>query len=70
MTEERYVLSDKGRSTLNNWGGARPGAGRPAQQVKLSREEAALLLRGLNSFKRDSPLGQLAARLRTFVDSA
>lgn len=63
-------ISEKGKETSDNWGGARPGAGRPARQVKLSREEAALLLRGLNSFKRDSPLGQLAARLRKFVDSA
>jgi hypothetical protein len=51
-----------------NWGGPRPGAGRRAESVKLSRQEVELLLRGLNGFKRDSPLGQLVARLRAFVD--
>jgi hypothetical protein len=51
-----------------NWGGARPGSGRPAQHVNLTREEVQMLLRGLNSHRRDSPLGQLVARLKAFTD--
>ncbi len=51
-----------------NWGGARPGAGRRAELVKLSRDEVRLLLGGLNSFRKDSPLALLVARLRAFTD--
>lgn len=66
-----YDLSVAEEKVRNpNWGGARPGAGRRAESVKLSRDEVRLLLAALNSFRRDSPLGQVVARLRAFVDRA
>jgi hypothetical protein len=52
-----------------NWGGARKGAGRPSSTLKLSHEEARLLIRSIQNVKRDSPLAQLVNKLRGFSNS-
>jgi len=53
-----------------NWGGARPGAGRHASSVKLSRDEVQLLLKVIQGYKKDSPVGLVIGRLRSFLDQS
>jgi hypothetical protein len=52
------------------WGGARLGAGRRPSSVRLTAEEVQLLLKNLQGFKKDSPVGHLAVRLRVFLDQS
>jgi hypothetical protein len=53
-----------------NWGGARAGAGRPPSSVRLTADEVQLLLKNLQGFKKDSPVGQVAGKLRAFLDQS
>jgi hypothetical protein len=53
-----------------NWGGARVGAGRRPSSLRLTAEEVQLLLKNLQGFKKDSPVGQLAGKLRAFLDQS
>lgn len=52
------------------WGGARLGAGRRPSSVRLTSEEVRLLLKNLQGFKKDSPVGDLVGRLRLFLDQS
>jgi hypothetical protein len=53
-----------------NWGGARSGAGRRPSSLRLTAEEVQLILKNLQGFKKDSPVGHLAGRLRAFLDQS
>ena len=56
MTEKiEWVMSPKGREETN-WGGARPGAGRPKVRrlLELTAEQVAILVAALETYSNDN----------------
>ncbi len=67
MTEDRYVLTEKGNSTLDNWGGARPGAGRPRTE-SLSAPDLRFLAELVDSSPYATEYAELLGTLRRMAD--
>lgn len=50
-----------------NWGGPRPGSGRPALSLKLTRNEVQLLVKNIQSPKKGAPVEAVIEKLKTFI---
>jgi hypothetical protein len=50
-----------------NWGGPRPGSGRPALHVKLTRDEVGLLVKNIQAPKKGAPVEAVLEKLRAFI---
>ena len=50
-----------------NWGGPRPGSGRPALYLKLTRDEVALLVKNIQAPKKGAPVEAVIEKLKVFI---
>ena len=50
-----------------NWGGPRPGSGRPALYLKLTRDEVRLLVRNIQAPKKGAPVEVVLEKLKLFA---
>jgi hypothetical protein len=62
MTEEKYAITEKGTTRLENWGGARPGAGRPRTE-SLSAPDLRFLAELVESSPYASEYSDLLSKL-------